>query len=47
MLNMKTIFARLKEKGDLWVDFWNRRQRLEGAIEALSSRIPPRAKKTS
>jgi bifunctional non-homologous end joining protein LigD len=46
-LNIKTIFARLKEKGDLWADFWNRRQRLEGAIEALSSRIPSRAKKTS
>jgi len=46
-LNIKTIFARLKEKGDLWGDFWKRRQRLEGAIEALSNRIPPRAKKTS
>jgi len=46
-LNMKTIFARLKEKGDLWRDFWKQRQRLEGAIEALSSRIPPRGKKTS
>jgi bifunctional non-homologous end joining protein LigD len=46
-LNIKTVFARLKEKGDLWGDFWNRRQRLEGAIEALSSRIPPRTKKTS
>ena len=46
-LNMKTVFARLKEKGDLWSDFWNQRQRLEGAIEALSNRIPPRTKKTS
>jgi bifunctional non-homologous end joining protein LigD len=46
-LNIKTVFTRLKEKGDLWGDFWKRRQRLEGAIEALSSRIPPRAKKTS
>ncbi|HZV86267.1 MAG TPA: DNA ligase D [Candidatus Binatus sp.] len=45
-LNIKTIFARLKEKGDLWRDFWKQRQRLEGAIEALSSRIPPRGKKT-
>jgi DNA primase len=44
-LNIKTIFARLKEKGDLWGDFWKRRQRLEGAIEALSDRIPPRTKK--
>jgi len=46
-LNIKTIFARLKEKGDLWSDFWKRCQRLEGAIEALSSRIPPRAGKKS
>ena len=45
-LNIKTIFARLKEKGDLWGDFWTQRQRLEGAIETLGSRIPPRAKKT-
>ena len=44
-LNIKTVFARLKEKGDLWGDFWKTRQRLEGAIEALSNRIPPRMKK--
>jgi bifunctional non-homologous end joining protein LigD len=41
-LNIKTIFDRLKEKGDLWADFWKRRQRLEDAIELLSSRIPAR-----
>src|SRR5229473_4043566 len=46
-LNITTVFARLKEKGDLWRDFWKKRQRLEEAIEALSSRIPPRGKKTS
>jgi bifunctional non-homologous end joining protein LigD len=44
-LNIKTILARVKEKGDLWGDFWKRRQRLEGAIEALSNRIPTRMKK--
>jgi bifunctional non-homologous end joining protein LigD len=44
-LNIETLFARLKEKGDLWADFWKRRQRLEGAIEALSNRIPPRTEK--
>jgi bifunctional non-homologous end joining protein LigD len=43
-LNIKTIFARLKEKGDLWGDFWKRRQRLEQAIELLSERVPPRTK---
>ncbi len=44
-LNIKTVFARLKEKGDLWADFWKRRQRLEHAIELLSDRMPPRTKK--
>jgi bifunctional non-homologous end joining protein LigD len=43
-LNIKTVFARLKEKGDLWADFWKRRQRLEQAIELLSQRMPPRTK---
>jgi bifunctional non-homologous end joining protein LigD len=38
-LNIKTVFARLKEKGDLWKEFWKGQQKLEGAIEALSSRI--------
>jgi bifunctional non-homologous end joining protein LigD len=46
-LNIKTIFARLKEKGDLWGDFWKRRQSLEQAIEILSSRVSPRTKKGS
>src|SRR5437870_432045 len=44
-LNISTVFARLKEKGDLWADFWKRRQRLEQAIELLSERVPPRMKK--
>lgn len=44
-LNIKTIFARLKEKGDLWGDFWKHRQRLEQAIELLSERMPSRTKK--
>jgi bifunctional non-homologous end joining protein LigD len=39
-LNIKTVFARLKDKGDLWADFWKRRQRLEDAIESLSRRMP-------
>jgi len=46
-LNMKTIFARLKEKGDLWGDFWKSRQRLEEAIELLSERVPARGQKSS
>ena len=44
-LNIKTILARLKEKGDLWGDFWKKRQRLERAIELLSERMPTRTKK--
>jgi bifunctional non-homologous end joining protein LigD len=40
-LNIKTVFVRLKEKGDLWADFWKRRQRLEAAIELLSRRMRP------
>jgi bifunctional non-homologous end joining protein LigD len=44
-LNIETIFDRLKKKGDLWADFWKKRQRLEEAIELLSSRIPERQRK--
>ncbi len=39
-LNIRTIFARMREKGDLWKEFWKSRQRIEGAIEALSSHLP-------
>jgi len=45
-LNIRTIFTRLKEKGDLWADFWKRRQRLEEAIELLSTRMPSRPRKS-
>jgi bifunctional non-homologous end joining protein LigD len=44
VFNLKTIFARIKEKGDLWADFWKRRQRLEPTIELLSRRMPSRPK---
>ena len=44
-LNIKTIFARLEKHGDLWADFWKKSQRLEDAIERLSSRIPEKTKK--
>jgi bifunctional non-homologous end joining protein LigD len=43
--NIKTMPARLKEKGDLWGDFWKQRQRLEDAINRLSTNIAPAAKK--
>jgi bifunctional non-homologous end joining protein LigD len=41
-LNIKTLPERLEEEGDLWGDFWKRRQRLDEAIGMLSSDIPPR-----
>jgi bifunctional non-homologous end joining protein LigD len=44
-LNMKTMLERLKEKGDLWGEFWKRRQLLENAINQLSSQIVPKEKK--
>jgi len=44
-LNIKTVFAQLKEKGDLWKDFWKSQQRIEGAIEALSSKVAAQLKK--
>jgi len=42
---MKSIFARVKERGDLWAGFWNKRQRVEGAIGLLSEPLPSRARK--
>ena len=38
-LNIKTVFERLRAKGDLWADFWTSRQRLDGAIARLSARL--------
>jgi bifunctional non-homologous end joining protein LigD len=37
--NLKTLFARLEKKGDLWRDFWKSRQTLEKAIEQLSKGV--------
>jgi bifunctional non-homologous end joining protein LigD len=36
---LKTMPKRLKERGDLWKDFWKMRQRLEAAIEKLSEEV--------
>jgi len=44
--NLKTFFARLEKKGDLWRDFWKSRQSLEKAIERLSARVPASKKPT-
>jgi bifunctional non-homologous end joining protein LigD len=37
--NLKTIVARVAEKGDLWAEFWKRRQRIEPAVGRLSARL--------
>jgi bifunctional non-homologous end joining protein LigD len=37
--NIETIRARLEKRGDLWADFWSKRQRLEKAIEAVSGQL--------
>ena len=35
--NLKNLFGRLTEKGDLWADFWQSRQRIEPALERLGA----------
>ena len=44
-LNIKSALPRIKEKGDLWADFWKSRQRLEKAIELLSAQMSAPARK--
>jgi bifunctional non-homologous end joining protein LigD len=38
-LNIESVPARVKEKGDLWGDFWEKKQGLEDAIERLSGEM--------
>jgi DNA primase len=40
-LNIETMQERLKEKGDLWADFWKQRQGLEDSINRVSGKIAP------
>lgn len=35
--NMKNLLSRIEEKGDLWADFWQSRQRIEPALERLQT----------
>lgn len=44
-LNIETAHVRLKEKGDLWAEFWKQRQGLEGAINLLGAGIASNAAK--
>jgi len=39
-LNIQTVPERVKEQGDLWGDFFERRQTLDDAIQQLSGEIP-------
>jgi bifunctional non-homologous end joining protein LigD len=44
---LRTLDARLKEVGDLWKDFWQKRQTLDKPLEALAQQLSaqkPRAK---
>jgi bifunctional non-homologous end joining protein LigD len=36
---IKTLPSRLETAGDLWKDFWKKRQMLDSALEALSRHI--------
>src|SRR5205823_11259359 len=36
---INTLPARLQSTGDLWKDFWKKRQTLDAALEALSSGV--------
>jgi bifunctional non-homologous end joining protein LigD len=35
--NLKSMTGRLKQKGDLWADFWRSRQRIEPALDRLGT----------
>jgi bifunctional non-homologous end joining protein LigD len=37
--NIKSMIARVDEKGDLWADFWNKRLKLEDVMERLSASV--------
>jgi bifunctional non-homologous end joining protein LigD len=46
--NIRTVEQRLSKVGDLWKDFWNKRQTLDNALEVLSQRLSgskPRTRK--
>jgi DNA primase len=36
---IKTVPSRLEAVGDLWKDFWRKRQTLDAALEVLSHRL--------
>ena len=42
--NMKTMPARVQDKGNLWADFWTKRLKLEHVMERLSASVENRGK---
>jgi bifunctional non-homologous end joining protein LigD len=42
---IKTVPSRLEGVGDLWKDFWKKRQRLDTAVEALSHQLSAETRK--
>ena len=40
--NIKTMSARIAEKGDLWADFWTRRLKIEDVMERLGASVAGR-----
>lgn len=45
---IRTISKRVEQNGDLWQDFWHRRQRLDRALDTLGQRLnAPKAKTQS
>jgi len=43
---INTLSVRLQSTGDLWKDFWNKRQTLDAAIEALSHGVSSKKEKS-
>jgi len=43
---INTLPARLQSSGDLWKDFWKKRQTLDAALEALSSGVSSQKQKS-
>ena len=43
--NLRNIENRVQNIGDLWGDFWDRRQTLDEALELLSKRLPRESKR--
>ncbi len=44
---IKTLPSRLQATGDLWKDFWNNRQNLDAALDALSQSVSGEKQKSS